>query len=69
METNVGPREPQEGSFFRNYKPQSWDIITLPNHIIYLILATVVVFLALYAIVSHLMKDLIHDLAESKTIN
>ncbi|KAJ8418956.1 hypothetical protein AAFF_G00004550 [Aldrovandia affinis] len=64
METNLGPPVPREDSFFKNYKPPARDAITLPNYMIYFILASVVVFMALYAIIRHVIKDLIHDLAD-----
>ncbi|KAJ7992941.1 hypothetical protein DPEC_G00267290 [Dallia pectoralis] len=53
-----------EEVFFENYKPPSRDAIPLPNYIIYLFLASVVALVALYAIIRHLIKELIHDLAD-----
>ncbi|KAG5851449.1 hypothetical protein ANANG_G00093560 [Anguilla anguilla] len=38
--------------------------VTLPNHVVYLPLATAAVLLALYSITRHLITGLIHDLAD-----
>ncbi|XP_021459652.2 uncharacterized protein LOC110524385 [Oncorhynchus mykiss] len=64
MDHNLDYGEPQEEVFFENYKPPSRDAITLPNYVIYLFLASVVALIALYAIIRHLIKELIHDLAD-----
>lgn len=56
----------QSGSeeiLFESYIPPSRDAITLPNYIIYLLLASSGALIALYAIIRHLIKDLLHDLA------
>ena len=55
-----------EEVFFENYKPPSRDAVTLPNHIIYLLLASMAAMIALYAIIRHLIKDLIHDFAGTR---
>jgi hypothetical protein len=67
MDHNLDYGEPQEEVFFENYKPPSRDAITLPNYVIYLFLASVVALIALYAIIRHLIKELIHDLAGTAT--
>lgn len=47
---------------YKEYKPPSRDIIQLPKSILYLLMATVVVVAVAYAIVGHLIKDLMLDL-------
>lgn len=64
MEAELETEEIPEDVFFVNYKPPSRDAVTLPNHIIYLLLASIAAIIALYAIIRHLIKDLIHDLAD-----
>ncbi|KAF4117947.1 uncharacterized protein LOC131554064 [Onychostoma macrolepis] len=68
----AGPLEPtnpnpsaEEEVFFKNYIPPARDAIHLPIHIFYIILASIVIVATLYAIIGHLIKDLIHDLADS----
>ncbi|KAA0719553.1 hypothetical protein E1301_Tti021686 [Triplophysa tibetana] len=51
--------------FFKNYVPPSRDAIHLPIHIFYLILASMVIVATLYAIIGHLIKDLVHDFADA----
>ncbi|KAK1790818.1 hypothetical protein P4O66_014667 [Electrophorus voltai] len=67
----AGPREPssrkppgQDEVFFKTYVPPARDAIHLPIHALYMLLATVVIVMTLYAIIGHLIKDLIHDLAD-----
>ncbi|XP_062308575.1 small integral membrane protein 44-like [Osmerus eperlanus] len=64
MEEELDLDDLNEEVFFENYKPPSRDAVTLPNHIIYLLLASLAAMIALYAIIRHLIKDLIHDLAD-----
>ncbi|CAM4717360.1 unnamed protein product [Leuciscus chuanchicus] len=49
---------------FKDYKPTENDPLTLPKHVIYLLLAVSVTGATLFAIIRHLIKDLIHDLAD-----
>lgn len=49
--------------FFKNYVPPARDAIHLPIHVLYMLIATVVILMTLYAIIGHLIKDLIHDFA------
>ncbi len=49
--------------FFKDYKPTENDLLTPPKHIIYLLLAVSVTGVTLFAIIRHLIQDLIHDLA------
>ncbi|KAK2898467.1 hypothetical protein QQF64_032308 [Cirrhinus molitorella] len=53
-----------EEEFFKDYKPAENDLLTLPKHVIYLLLAISVTGVTLFAIIRHLIQDLIHDLAD-----
>lgn len=55
--------EEEEEVFFKTYIPPARDAIHLPIHVFYIILASIVIVMTLYAIIGHLMKDLMHDLA------
>lgn len=55
--------ESLDEEFFKDYKPTENDPLTPPKHIIYLLLAVSVTGVTLYAIIRHLIQDLIHDLA------
>lgn len=46
-----------------DYKPTGNDPLSLPKHVIYLLLAVSVTGVTLFGIIRHLIKDLIHDLA------
>ncbi|XP_072525548.1 uncharacterized protein [Salminus brasiliensis] len=50
--------------FFESYIPPARDAIHMPIHVLYMLLATIVILMTLYAIIGHLIKDLIHDLAD-----
>ncbi|CAM4585784.1 unnamed protein product [Leuciscus chuanchicus] len=63
-ETPLLPPADQEEVFFKTYIPPARDAIHLPIHIFYIILASIVIVTTLYAIIGHLMKDLLHDLAD-----
>ncbi|KAL7851052.1 hypothetical protein AOLI_G00214080 [Acnodon oligacanthus] len=67
----AGPHEPsvlkppgEDEVFFKNYIPPARDAIHMPIHVFYMLLATIVIIMTLYAIIGHLIKDLIHDLAD-----
>ncbi|XP_076837451.1 uncharacterized protein LOC143482802 [Brachyhypopomus gauderio] len=67
----AGPHEPpapkppgQDEVLYVNYVPPARDAVHLPVHVLYMLLATVVIIMTLYAIIGHLIKDLIHDLAD-----
>ena len=47
---------------YKQYKPPPRDIIQLPKSVIYLSMAAVVVVAVAYAIVGHLIKDLMLDI-------
>lgn len=49
--------------FFDSYVPPSRDAVYLPTYVLYLIIAVFTVLSVLYAIIGHLIKDLIHDFA------
>lgn len=57
------PPAGEEEVFFKTYIPPARDAIHLPIHVFYIILASIVIVMTLYAIIGHLMKDLMHDLA------
>ncbi|KAK9980383.1 hypothetical protein ABG768_013748 [Culter alburnus] len=58
------PPAEEEEVFFKTYIPPARDAIHLPIHVFYIILASIVIVMTLYAIIGHLMKDLLHDLAD-----
>lgn len=47
---------------YKEYKPPPRDIIHLPKSILYLLMAALVVVAVAYAIVGHLIKDLMLDI-------
>lgn len=68
--TMAGPLEPsdlnppnEDEVYFKNYIPPARDAIHMPIHVLYMVLASVVIVMTLYAIIGHLIKDLLHDLA------
>lgn len=67
-EAFVDSSDPKE-VLFESYIPPARDAITLPNYIIYLLLASTGALIALYAIIRHLIKDLLHDLAGENFLN
>lgn len=56
-------RREEEEAYFVDYIPPARDAITLPRNVVYVLVGVVLVILATYAIVGHLIKDLMHDLA------
>lgn len=48
---------------FESYIPPSRDAIHLPTYALYLLIAVFILLGVLYAIIGHLIKDLIHDFA------
>ncbi|XP_077369975.1 uncharacterized protein LOC144014210 [Festucalex cinctus] len=55
----------EDGSvLFESYVPPSRDAVHLPTYVLYLLMAIFIVLGVLYAIIGHLIKDLIHDLAD-----
>lgn len=66
----AGPLEPldlkppnEDEVFFKTYIPPARDAIHMPIHVFYMVLASIVIVMTLYAIIGHLIKDLLHDLA------
>lgn len=55
--------EAEEEAYFVDYVPPARDAINLPPNVIYVLVGLVLVVIATYAIVGHLIKDLMHDLA------
>ncbi|KAM8838387.1 uncharacterized protein ACB058_015111 [Synchiropus picturatus] len=49
---------------FESYIPPARDAIHLPTYALYLLMAVFIVLGVLYAIIGHLIKDLIHDFAD-----
>ncbi|XP_015210933.1 uncharacterized protein [Lepisosteus oculatus] len=49
---------------YRDYKPPARDAIPLPKAVLYLVMAALVVVVVAYAIVGHLIKDLVHDFVD-----
>ncbi|GLD58590.1 uncharacterized protein AKAME5_001068900 [Lates japonicus] len=57
-------RREEEEAYFVDYVPPARDAITLPRNVVYILVGVVLVIVATYAIVGHLIKDLMHDLAD-----
>ncbi|XP_047446473.1 small integral membrane protein 44-like [Mugil cephalus] len=57
-------RRKEEEAYFVDYIPPARDAITLPRNVVYILVGVVLVIVATYAIVGHLIKDLMHDLAD-----
>lgn len=53
----------KEDALFTDYKPPPLDSIYLPRYVLYLLMAVIVVVVVAYAIVGHLINDLVHDFA------
>ena len=47
---------------YKEYKPPPRDLIQLPKSVLYLLMAALVVVAVAYAIVGHLIKDLMLDI-------
>lgn len=58
------PHREEDGTvLFETYIPPSRDAVYLPTYALYLLIAVIVLLGVLYAIIGHLIKDLIHDFA------
>ncbi|XP_068456158.1 small integral membrane protein 44-like [Clinocottus analis] len=57
-------KEEEEEAYFVDYVPPARDAITLPRNVVYVFVGVVLVIVATYAIVGHLIKDLAHDVAD-----
>ncbi|XP_053144704.1 small integral membrane protein 44 [Hemicordylus capensis] len=58
------PEGEEGGALFTDYKPPSLDSIRLPRYVLYLLMAIIIVVVVAYAIVGHLINDLVHDFAD-----
>ncbi|XP_033182350.1 uncharacterized protein LOC117152978 [Anabas testudineus] len=54
----------KEDAYFVDYIPPARDTITLPRNVVYVLVGVVLVIVATYAIVGHLINDLMHDLTD-----
>ncbi|KAM6395815.1 small integral membrane protein 44 [Rhynochetos jubatus] len=54
----------EDGVLYMDYKPPALDSIRLPRYVLYLVMAATLVLAVAYAIVGHLIKDLVHDFAD-----
>ncbi|KAL7842174.1 hypothetical protein SRHO_G00238630 [Serrasalmus rhombeus] len=50
--------------YFVDYKPPARDTLTLPRNVLYVLAGVLLVVVATYAIVGHLINDLMHNLAD-----
>ncbi|XP_062338225.1 uncharacterized protein LOC134036991 [Osmerus eperlanus] len=62
-QASVGQAEGEE-PYFVDYVPPARDAIVLPRHVVYILVAVILVVMAMYAIVGHLIKDLMHDFTD-----
>lgn len=60
---NIHHKEDDGAVLFESYIPPSRDAIHLPTYVLYLLMAIFILLSVLYAIIGHLIKDLIHDCA------
>lgn len=56
-------RKEEEEAYFVDYIPPARDALTLPRNVVYVLVGVVLIIVATYAIVGHLIDDLMHDLA------
>ncbi|XP_035993637.1 uncharacterized protein LOC118563336 [Fundulus heteroclitus] len=61
---NIRYKDDDGTVLYESYIPPSRDAVHLPNYVIYLIIAVFIVLSVLYAIIGHLIKDLVHDFAD-----
>jgi len=59
--------EEKEEPYFVDYVPPARDAMAFPRNAAYILVGAVLVVVATYAIVGHLIKDLMHDLAGNPT--
>ncbi|KAM4642680.1 uncharacterized protein O3C94_016984 [Discoglossus pictus] len=53
--------ESEEDQLYKDYKPAPKEPVPLPKAVLYLLMAALVMVAVAYAIVGHIIKDLIHD--------
>jgi len=58
---NVRYREDDGTVYFETYVPPPRDAVYMPKHVMYLLMGAFMVVGVLYAIIGHLIKDLLHD--------
>lgn len=58
---NIRYRDEDGTILYESYIPPSRDAVHLPTYILYLLIAVFVVISVLYAIIGHLIKDLVLD--------
>lgn len=51
----------EEEQLYKDYKPPPKEPVPLPRAVLYLLMAALVMVAVVYAIVGHLIKDLVHD--------
>lgn len=51
----------EKAPLFADHMPPSRDEIALPKNVLYILMGTAVIVVALYGVVGHLIKELIHD--------
>ncbi|KAM3604563.1 uncharacterized protein V6R79_013105 [Siganus canaliculatus] len=61
---NIRFKEEDGAVFFESYIPPSRDAVHLPTYVLYLLMAIFIVLGVLYAIIGHLIMDLVHDFAD-----
>lgn len=59
----LSKRKDEEEAYFVDYIPPARDALILPPNVVYALVGVVVIIVATYAIVGHLIDDLLHDLA------
>lgn len=60
---NIRYKDDDGTVIYESYIPPSRDSVHLPTYVVYLLIAVFIVVSVLYAIIGHLIKDLIHDFA------
>ncbi|RVE61790.1 hypothetical protein OJAV_G00174130 [Oryzias javanicus] len=61
---NIRLKDEDGTILYESYIPPSRDAVHLPTYALYLLIAVFIVLSVLYAIIGHLIKDLIHDFAD-----
>lgn len=57
----------EEEQLYKDYKPPPKEPVPLPRAVLYLLMAALVMVAVVYAIVGHLIKDLVHDFIGKET--
>lgn len=56
-------QQDEDDAYFVDYIPPARDAVTLPRSVVYVLAGVMLIVVATYAIVGHLINDLLHDLA------